>query len=185
VRDRTPNKDLIRGVIVSSLREECWAGEDLDEERREVSTICEEGMGPDDDEVTRPASTPNADAIKVLVAIVKTLPERGNEAVFHLLKGQIYLLSNNCYLACEHLEKSLNVYREGDCEIDISPHAYSLLLQAYHEREILYRAISVSREWVERYPKVATAHAALCHLLFEGSVNHKRHTVTLTDPHSY
>lgn len=94
-------------------------------------------------------------------------------ALKFFIKAQLLMMTSdgskcaNYALATDYLEQSLAFYREGDCELDISIYIYTLLMDTYHKREMHHRCLSVAREWVSRYPRSVTGHAALCAVLFE------------------
>lgn len=105
----------------------------------------------------------------LLLAGAQQAQEEGFEVLYQLLMAQLFLLRReNLTIAADYLEQALSHYQhQGQGEVDLSVFINSLLMEAYHRSSNFIRCASVARDWVARFPKCATAHAALCHVLYE------------------
>jgi|MDTB01.3.fsa_nt_gb tetratricopeptide (TPR) repeat protein len=105
---------------------------------------------------------------RVLLHGIDIAEKWGNMGLLALYKGQ-YMLRDKLYdQAASKFEEALEYYRdrlpsrcEQSGEMDLTPHLHSLLIECYHEQNMLPRAMSVAREWIGRYPMNPSPHAAL------------------------
>jgi tetratricopeptide (TPR) repeat protein len=114
------------------------------------------------------------EAAEILLKGIDIAEKWADRGLVALYKGQYMMRNENYEEASTKFEESLGYYAERTPEVceetgvlDLTPHLCSLLIECYHNQDVLHRSISVAKEWISRYPTNPSPRCAMAWILRE------------------